>query len=33
VRTHVERHSLEDTPELLAKMRRGELLGRAVIAF
>jgi propanol-preferring alcohol dehydrogenase len=33
VRAHIERHALEETPELLAKMHRGELLGRAVIEF
>ena len=32
-RPRVERHALEETPELLEKMHRGELLGRAVIEF
>ncbi|HTQ56365.1 MAG TPA: zinc-dependent alcohol dehydrogenase [Bryobacteraceae bacterium] len=32
-RAHVECHALEETPELLEKMRRGEILGRAVIVF
>ncbi|MGD0359665.1 MAG: zinc-dependent alcohol dehydrogenase [Bryobacteraceae bacterium] len=30
---HVETHGLEETPALLEKMRRGEILGRAVIVF
>ncbi len=32
-RPHVETHRLEDSPALLEKMRRGEILGRAVVAF
>src|SRR5579885_1521260 len=32
VRTHTETHALAETPELLEKMRRGELLGRAVVS-
>ncbi len=30
---HVERHALDQAPELLEKMRRGEILGRAVVVF
>jgi alcohol dehydrogenase, propanol-preferring len=30
---HVETYGLEETPALLEKMRRGEILGRAVIVF
>jgi len=33
VRAESHPHALEDVPELLAKMERGELLGRAVIEF
>jgi propanol-preferring alcohol dehydrogenase len=33
IRPHVETHSIEETPELLEKLRRGEITGRAVIAF
>jgi propanol-preferring alcohol dehydrogenase len=33
VRPYIERHKLEESPELLAKMQRGELMGRAVIEF
>jgi alcohol dehydrogenase, propanol-preferring len=33
VRTHVETHALEETPALLDKMRRGDLVGRAVVTF
>jgi propanol-preferring alcohol dehydrogenase len=33
VRPHIERHALDDAPALLEKMRRGELVGRAVIEF
>ena len=33
VRPHVERHALDEAPALLEKMRRGDLLGRAVISF
>ena len=32
-RAHIERHSLEQAPELLEKMGRGEILGRAVVVF
>jgi propanol-preferring alcohol dehydrogenase len=32
-RPHIERHALEQTPQLLEKMRRGEILGRAVVVF
>ena len=32
-RAHVETHALDDAPELFEKMRRGEILGRAVVAF
>lgn len=32
-RAHIERHALDETPELLEKMRRGEILGRAVVVF
>lgn len=32
-RPHVEKHTLDETPELFEKMRRGEILGRAVVAF
>lgn len=33
VRPHVEKHKLDETPALLARMQRGELMGRAVIEF
>jgi propanol-preferring alcohol dehydrogenase len=33
VRPHIERHALDEAPELFAKMQRGELPGRAVIEF
>ncbi|HTT62720.1 MAG TPA: zinc-dependent alcohol dehydrogenase [Bryobacteraceae bacterium] len=33
VRPHVERHSIDEAPVLFEKMRRGELMGRAVIEF
>jgi len=33
VRPHVETHDIADVPALMEKMRRGELTGRAVIAF
>jgi propanol-preferring alcohol dehydrogenase len=33
VRPHVETHDLAEVPPLMEKMRRGELTGRAVIAF
>jgi propanol-preferring alcohol dehydrogenase len=33
VRTHVERHALNDAPILFEKLRRGEVAGRAVIEF
>jgi propanol-preferring alcohol dehydrogenase len=32
-RAHIERHSLDETPEALEKMRRGEIPGRAVVVF
>ena len=33
LRPHVHTHSLDEAPSLLEPMRRGELAGRAVIAF
>jgi len=33
VRAEAHTHALESVPELLAKMGRGELLGRAVVEF
>jgi propanol-preferring alcohol dehydrogenase len=33
VRPHVETHGITELPLLMEKMRRGELIGRAVIAF
>jgi propanol-preferring alcohol dehydrogenase len=33
IRAHVQTHPLEETPALLESMHRGEILGRAVIAF
>jgi propanol-preferring alcohol dehydrogenase len=33
VRPQVQIHALQDTPELLEKMSRGAIVGRAVIAF
>ena len=33
IRPHVHTHAIEETPALLERMRRGELAGRAVIAF
>jgi propanol-preferring alcohol dehydrogenase len=33
IRAHVQTHALAETPALLDAMRRGELLGRAVITF
>ena len=33
LRPHVQTHAIEETPALLEKMRRGEIAGRAVIAF
>ena len=33
VKPHVETHALDRTPELLERLHRGELLGRAVIVF
>jgi propanol-preferring alcohol dehydrogenase len=33
IRPHVETHALADVPELMEKMRRGELAGRAVVTF
>ena len=32
-RAHIETHALEEAPELFENMRRGELLGRAVVVF
>jgi len=32
-RAHIERHSLDETPEVFEAMRRGEILGRAVVVF
>jgi len=32
-RPHIERHSLDETSEVLEKMRRGEISGRAVVVF
>jgi len=32
-RAHIETHALDETPELFKRMRRGEILGRAVVAF
>jgi len=33
IRPHVETHPIDETPAILDAMRRGEILGRAVIAF
>ena len=33
VKPHVETHPLEQTPALLGRLQRGELIGRAVIVF
>jgi propanol-preferring alcohol dehydrogenase len=33
IRPHVETHAIEETPALLEKLRRGEIAGRAVVAF
>jgi propanol-preferring alcohol dehydrogenase len=33
IRAHVEMHSLDETPAILDRLRRGELLGRAVIGW
>ncbi len=33
IRAHVHTHALEETPAILESMHRGEILGRAVIAF
>jgi len=33
VRPHIERHAVDEAPELFEKMKRGELAGRAVIEF
>ncbi|MDR3700489.1 MAG: alcohol dehydrogenase catalytic domain-containing protein [Candidatus Sulfopaludibacter sp.] len=33
IRAHVEVHSLDETPAVLERLRRGELMGRAVIAW
>jgi propanol-preferring alcohol dehydrogenase len=32
-RAHIETHALDQAPELFEKMRRGEILGRAVVVF
>lgn len=32
-RAHIETHALDQVPELFEKMRRGEILGRAVVLF
>jgi alcohol dehydrogenase, propanol-preferring len=32
-RARIERHAVEQAPELVEKMRRGEILGRAVVVF
>ena len=32
-KAHIETHAIEDTPAVLESMRRGEILGRAVVAF
>jgi len=32
-RAHIEKHALDEAPALFEKMRRGEILGRAVVAF
>ena len=32
-RAHIETHALDEAPELFEKMRRGEILGRAVVVF
>jgi propanol-preferring alcohol dehydrogenase len=32
-RAHIERHSLDEAPDALEKMRRGEISGRAVVVF
>jgi propanol-preferring alcohol dehydrogenase len=32
-RAHIEPHALDQTPELLDRMERGEILGRAVVVF
>jgi len=32
-RAHIETHSLDEAPELFETMRRGEILGRAVVVF
>ncbi|HEY2019093.1 MAG TPA: alcohol dehydrogenase catalytic domain-containing protein [Bryobacteraceae bacterium] len=33
IRAHVQTHTLEETPTILESMRRGEILGRAVVGF
>ena len=33
IRAHVQAHSLEETPAVLDSLRRGEILGRAVVRF
>jgi propanol-preferring alcohol dehydrogenase len=33
LRAHVETHAIEDAPEVLDRMRRGEVAGRAVVRF
>jgi propanol-preferring alcohol dehydrogenase len=32
-RPHVQQHTIDDAPQVLEKMRRGEILGRAVVVF
>jgi propanol-preferring alcohol dehydrogenase len=32
-RAHIETHALDQAPELFETMRRGEILGRAVVVF
>jgi len=32
-RAHIEKHALDEAPELFDTMRRGEILGRAVVCF
>lgn len=33
IRAHAHTHDIEEAPEILERMGRGEFLGRAVIAF
>ena len=32
-RAHIEKHALAEAPALFERMRRGEILGRAVVEF